>query len=665
MSIINKDSTDSFPQKYSNLTRLRSNLEKHYKENLRKKFPYSLVDLRKIAKSGDKGNLILLVEMVVGAILNYHEKHEYISKIRSLEDKIQFELMMFIKEIFKKIDQQEDAEQDLHTLRLENSSLKIQFEEFQASILEISTMNSILIDEKKELTSQVKRMEETLRPKASLQRMPTGKTYIEVQFEMNQKDEEIYELKKTITELEKTKEKLLDELDESESKLNDYVKLNSDYELFKKRVEDLTPYKKKALDLQIENKLIREKLRNYEKDSSTAMYSQAQAKLMKEQLDIVKNECEIVKDTLREKERYIKDLIKSKKEIEDSKNFFENLSKDQKSEINKLKSRTDRENELGSLEEIVNRDNEDQIAKLKELNMKLLMQAGIIAGLNNQHDLVIREKTMIAVDLSKERVFNQNLQQEIEKLTEELELIKREYQISVETNSKLEKKAEKLKLKMNKIRDNTEELIRIQKMLNSFEKEIKQIYQEKQSLYEKTIKLSEECQEKNMKILKLEEEIALNKEEIEKLQKDLQERTLHNISEASESIDSPDPISYSSCFLNDEQVKEINHLKTIIKEKEELISKMNSEKSSVESYYTDMLASKLSATTAKTNEVTEQFTEELQKSNEKIKELENFKDNLFHNWEREMKYVSMIIHEVGLEHYKACIHLSKYKKLRP
>lgn len=663
--MINKDSTDSFPQKYSNLTRLRSNLEKHYKENLRKKFPYSLVDLRKIAKSGDKGNLILLVEMVVGAILNYHEKHEYISKIRSLEDKIQFELMMFIKEIFKKIDQQEDAEQDLHTLRLENSSLKIQFEEFQASILEISTMNSILIDEKKELTSQVKRMEETLRPKASLQRMPTGKTYIEVQFEMNQKDEEIYELKKTITELEKTKEKLLDELDESESKLNDYVKLNSDYELFKKRVEDLTPYKKKALDLQIENKLIREKLRNYEKDSSTAMYSQAQAKLMKEQLDIVKNECEIVKDTLREKERYIKDLIKSKKEIEDSKNFFENLSKDQKSEINKLKSRTDRENELGSLEEIVNRDNEDQIAKLKELNMKLLMQAGIIAGLNNQHDLVIREKTMIAVDLSKERVFNQNLQQEIEKLTEELELIKREYQISVETNSKLEKKAEKLKLKMNKIRDNTEELIRIQKMLNSFEKEIKQIYQEKQSLYEKTIKLSEECQEKNMKILKLEEEIALNKEEIEKLQKDLQERTLHNISEASESIDSPDPISYSSCFLNDEQVKEINHLKTIIKEKEELISKMNSEKSSVESYYTDMLASKLSATTAKTNEVTEQFTEELQKSNEKIKELENFKDNLFHNWEREMKYVSMIIHEVGLEHYKACIHLSKYKKLRP
>lgn len=662
--MINKDSTDSFPQKYSNLTRLRSNLEKHYKENLRKKFPYSLVDLRKIAKSGDKGNLILLVEMVVGAILNYHEKHEYISKIRSLEDKIQFELMMFIKEIFKKIDQQEDAEQDLHTLRLENSSLKIQFEEFQASILEISTMNSILIDEKKELTSQVKRMEETLRPKASLQRMPTGKTYIEVQFEMNQKDEEIYELKKTITELEKTKEKLLDELDESESKLNDYVKLNSDYELFKKRVEDLTPYKKKALDLQIENKLIREKLRNYEKDSSTAMYSQAQAKLMKEQLDIVKNECEIIKDTLREKERYIKDLIKSKKEIEDSKNFFENLSKDQKSEINKLKSRTDRENELGSLEEIVNRDNEDQIAKLKELNMKLLMQAGIIAGLNNQHDLVIREKTMIAVDLSKERVFNQNLQQEIEKLTEELELIKREYQISVETNSKLEKKAEKLKLKMNKIRDNTEELSRIQKMLNSFEKEIKQIYQEKQSLYEKTIKLSEECQEKNMKILKLEEEIALNKEEIEKLQKDLQERTLHNISEASESIDSPDPISYSSCFLNDEQEKEINHLKTIIKEKEELISKMNSEKSSVESYYTDMLASKLSATTAKTNEVTEQFTEELQKSNEKIKELENFKDNLFHNWEREMKYVSMIIHEVGLEHYKACIHLSKYKKLR-
>ena len=291
---------------------------------------------------------MLIIELVVGAILLFPAKERYISKILTLDVRVQSELMELITKIFKKIDQDViDNEPDLQALKHENRNLRLQIEDLNNTLQEIAYQNETLTNEKKELTLQKKKLEESETKRLRRFTPELNLSFLEI--EVNKKTDIIEELNTRHQELLKKYEsevsQLQDELDSANNKLIDYKKIKGDIELYKKKIEDLAPYKKRTQELQTSNQNLFDELKQLEKESMNIGYTQSQLRTYKEQMESFKAECEILKERLNNSENLYKEAIKNKKELEDAKNFFEIKSRELNNELDRIKTRTDKEEE--------------------------------------------------------------------------------------------------------------------------------------------------------------------------------------------------------------------------------------------------------------------------------------------------------------------------------
>ena len=665
------------------MNNLKKNLEKHYTEHLKIRFPVSFIDITKIAKTGDRQNLMILIELVVGAILSYQSKELYISKILTLDVRIQSELMEFITKIFKKIDQTSEKEQNTQNLKTENRNLKLQIEDLNNTLQEIVALNEGLTIENKELTQQKQALEDSFESK-NLKRLPTELNLPFLEAQMISKDSKILELTQKLellqTKSEASTSQIQDELDIAHEKLADYNKTKSDLELYKKRLEDHLPYKKKAAELSILNQRLAEELKSHEKDTNSLFQTQGQIKNLKEQLENAKNQCESLKYNLEQKEILYKEIIKNKKELEEAKNFFEQQSKDLLNEIDQMKSFSDRDRDSFTLQATIERDYEDQKKRIKDLNQKLNVQNGIIQGLNQELEKILYEKTLLSkkIDeaISEKEKVHKNMQEVIEKNNElKNQLNAKTFSFNYETEN-LKEKNKKLALKIENLKKKLEsmnELAEHNKKLETeketekqnFKKEIKEIYQEKQKFYEK-------IEEINVKNFDLQQELKNKNEIVESLQiqiKKLQD-FIEELNNSQENLLSKIKIYEETPSVDQIHESQINYANeisaqnTLLLEKEEKILTLQEEKQTLMSYYEDRLK-------LENERITKQFlyekyelSEVLEKKNKELTELEHYKIELTNSWNQEIRFFSMMFHEIGLEHMKAAVLLKKEKKER-
>ena len=645
------------------------------------------IEISAIARSSDKTNLVYLMELVMGAIVKSPAKEAYISRILALDENHQAELMVFIQKILKKIDKRPDYEEQVESkidtglLQKENRSLKHQIEELQYSLDEIAKTHSEVIADRDLLSKQVKDLE------AEMDKKPKkvgeiNTTYLENQ--LGQKDQTIQDLRSQITELKKQHNNELnnirDEFDVANEKVLQLSKVEGTLEMYKKRVEDINVLKNKIKDLEKINKDSKEELNMYKTEIDEVENMKQTLNYFKEQYTKEKERVAELSYKLEEKERDFKDLHKVKEEVSQKKTFLENKIRELQYEVESLKYRQDsgRGDEEFSLQKNMISEYEEQIARLEQDNRKLRSQAGsesIISEINSQLDRVIVEKRNYEEKANAEK--RENLE-----LKRELETLKKEYSnFKEDSNNKITELTSEVNMNIdhsNKLKNRIEELEKqkvyldqialdhetLKKEKETYLAEIKSVYKEKNDVMRKVLESNEEMSklqkllnEKDymFKTLELDKERQENKlKEIIENEK-LSAKKLLAFENKSDLSDTSNE-KFKQIELERDFMKatcDITNLKLALREKDDLLQQIRTEKDANEKELGMLLKKREEELKGKYDEQMEERAKELQQKLAQITVLEKNREDITSSWNKEMKLMSIVVHEVGMEIMRA------------
>ena len=673
------------------MTKLKKGLEKYYTEVLRISHTNIVdhIELSAIARSSDKTNLMYLFELVMGVVVKCPAKEAYISRILSLEERFQAELMVFIQKIINKIERKSSHEMDpegrvdVQQLRQENRSLNLQLEELQNSLDEIAQKQGELLGEKEALIKQLKSFETEMDKKSS-KKFPGDLNLTQLEAQLSQRDNIIQELRLQNNEIKKQHENeisnLRDELDVAHEKILNQSKTEATLEVYKKRLEDSNIVKKKMQDLEKENKSVKEHLKQYEEDILELENLKNTLNYFKDQHTIEKERVAEVASKLEEKERLLKEVTKYKDEINQKKVFLENKVKEMQFENENLRYRQDsgRGDEEFSLQKNITAEYEEQIARLEQENKRLRTQAsgeGIIKEINAQLDRVLIEKKNAEEKANHEKRENLDTKRELEVLKREISQFKDEangkigeltsdLSISAESNHKLQVRLAEIEKEKTQLEHVSSENERLKKERENHMQEMKSLFKDKDEVQQKVMEGKDEIHKLQHALGQ--KEVLLKAAEIER------EKIENRLNAAMESeriatselqiLKNKTEVTDSSAekikFLELERDKmklnsEISNLRLNLREKDDQIHQLQNEKSRKILEITQESSRREEELKATYHEELENIKKDIALKASEISYLNKNREEITNSWNKEMKLMSIVVHEVGMDIIRA------------
>ena len=670
------------------MNKLKKGLEKYFTEVLR--IPHTNIvehiEISAVARSADKANLIFLLELVMGAIVNCPAKEAYISRILSLDERFQTELMVFIQKILKRISKKNSSEEDssearvdTQQLRQENRSLHLQIEELHNSLEEIAQTQSEILAERDVLKKQLKDLENEIEKKNS-KKFPSDLNTTQLESSLSQKENIIQELRSQNAEQKKVHSieisALKDELDVANEKIIQLNKVESTLEMYKKRLEDNNILKKKIQDLEKDNKSIRDNLKQYEEDISEFENLKQTLGFFKEQYTKEKERVAEISFRLEERERELKETLKYKDEVNQKKTFLDNKVRELHLEIENMRYRQDsgRGDEEFSLQKNMMSEYEDQIAKLEQENRRLRNQSGgegIIKEINAQLDRVLIEKKNAEDKTLNEKRENADLRRELESVKREYSQFKDEnnnkiaetindLNISTESCSKLQNRISVLEKDKSGLEHVSSENERLKKERENYLQEMKSLYKEKDEVQQKVMEGKEEIhklqnvitqRETLLKALEIEKEKTENKLKEALENERLVASELKIIKNKSEVTDSTvDKIKYLELERDINKFSsEVSNLKLNLREKDDQLNSILAEKALREQELNKKMEEKEKEMLSEFEKKLEKKEEEISQKSSEISFLQRSRDEITNSWNKEMKLMSIVIHEIGMD----------------
>ena len=623
----------------------------------------------------------------MGAIVNSSAKEAYISRILALDENHQAELMVFIQRVLKRLEkksgyeEESDPRADLAILQKENRSLKHQIEELQYSLDEIAKTHSEVISERNSFQKQIKDLEAEMdkRPKKSGE---VSTTILENQ--LSQRDQTIQDLKSEIIELKKKHSNemsaLRDELDVASDKIMNLNKVEGTLEMYKKRVEDINVLKNKIKDLENANKDAKNELKMYKGDIEEVENLKQTLNYFKEQHTKEKEKVAELSYKLEEKERDFKDLQKQKDEVSQKKTFLENKIRELQYENESLKYRQDsgRGDEEFSLQRNMIQEYEEQITRLEQDNRKLRSQAGsesIINEINSQLDRVIIEKRGYEEKFNSEKRENLEIKRELDTLKKEYNNFKEdsnskiseltsEINMSSEHSHKLKNRIEELEKQKAGLEQIATEHEKLKKEKENYLTEMKALYREKDEISHRILEYNDEMSKLQMQINDRDykyKALELEKERQENKLKEMIENekiSAKKLSALENRTDSNDVSNdkFRQIELERDLMKanyDITNLKLELREKEDLLQVVKKEKEVKEKEMEAMVAKTQEDMKVRYDEIVDEKNKELHQRMSQITVLEKNREDITNSWNKEMKLMSIIVHEVGMEIMRA------------
>ena len=670
------------------MNKLKKGLEKYFTEVLR--IPHTNIvehiEISAVARSADKANLIFLLELVMGAIVNCPAKEAYISRILSLDERFQTELMVFIQKILKRISKKNSSEEDssearvdTQQLRQENRSLHLQIEELHNSLEEIAQTQSEILAERDVLKKQLKDLENEIEKKNS-KKFPSDLNTTQLESSLSQKENIIQELRSQNAEQKKVHSieisALMDELDVANEKIIQLNKVESTLEMYKKRLEVNNILKKKIQDLEKDNKSIRDNLKQYEEDISEFENLKQTLGFFKEQYTKEKERVAEISFRLEERERELKETLKYKDEVNQKKTFLDNKVRELHLEIENMRYRQDsgRGDEEFSLQKNMMSEYEDQIAKLEQENRRLRNQSGgegIIKEINAQLDRVLIEKKNAEDKTLNEKRENADLRRELESVKREYSQFKDEnnnkiaeiindLNISTESCSKLQNRISVLEKDKSGLEHVSSENERLKKERENYLQEMKSLYKEKDEVQQKVMEGKEEIhklqnvitqRETLLKALEIEKEKTENKLKEALENERLVASELKIIKNKSEVTDSTvDKIKYLELERDINKFSsEVSNLKLNLREKDDQLNSILAEKALREQELNKKMEEKEKEMLSEFEKKLEKKEEEISQKSSEISFLQRSRDEITNSWNKEMKLMSIVIHEIGMD----------------
>ena len=675
-----------------NLNKLKKGLEKYYVEVLR--IPHTNIvehiEISAIARSADKANIVFLLELVMGAIVKCPAKEAYISRILSLDERFQAELMVFLQKILERIENKRSTDEDSSEtradtlqLRQENRSYKVEIEELQNSLDEIAQKQLELITEKEIYIKQIKSMEGELEKRTS-KRFPGDFNVSQLESQISQRDTMIQELRVQNAELKRQQEnevsRLRDDLDVANEKIINMGKTEATLEVYKKRLEDNNVLKKKIKDLDKENAKLKERLKECAEGITELDSLKSTLEYFKEQHSKEKERVAEFSFKLEERERELRDTQKARDEINQKKYFFENQVIGLRSELENLKYRQDsgRGDDDYSLGRNIASDYEEKIQKLEMENRKLRNSVGgegIIKEINAQLDRVLIEKKNAEEKGQNEHRENLELKRELDTLRREINHFKEEannktaelisdLNNSHESLQKLQNKVAELEKEKAQLEHVSSENERLKKEKESHIQDMKGLFKEKDEVQQRIMESKDEVHKLQYLIGQKEAMLRASELEKEKMENRLKEAVeseriatseLHVLRNKTEVTDSSvDKIR----FLEQERDimklnSEISNLKLNSREKDDNLLQVYQEKNRREQELTQLLKQREDELNSAHQEELENIRKDMSQKASEISYLNKVKEEITNSWNKEMKLMSIVVHEVGMDILRA------------
>lgn len=623
--------------------------------HINKNFTVEFTDIKKISEICDKSSLEKLIQMVIGAILNKGVQ-EFISKLMVLDEDIQIKLMPFIQDIMNTPELTDDVQQLKRSMIKQLDENERLNELFQDKILECENLTS----EMSHLQDYIRELEG--KPQ-SINRIPSFLSVSSMEMQLAKKESE---LERVNEDYENLRQKYITEVESLQNFVDEHKDMSVDYKKLKKEVETLRKNNEKLSKFKLDYEKLSQthsnyvdRLKVYEKEAFTINQEIQNVGNLKQIIEDLKITIQTKDFKIDEQKKEIMNLCKSKQEAESSRDFYMKELKTAKDELSLRRQPTSSlANELSSLDDDLRVDYEQEQEKMK----KLLFTGGIITGLQNQIDSIIKEKVQISAELQNMTITKNTLDSELINLNNILQETTR---ASTQKIEKLKTKKKNLKFSYNEtkselalIQNNLSEQNKRVSELSNLQDDLKNFYKEKQKLYEKLAIANKEKQEILSKL-------NLKEMEFQKLNIDFDEINRKYL-ETKKSLEiSQENIEKFLNTSNESEVKqretyykdEIAKLGRLLKDKEQELEKLISEKQIAEG-----VSDRAKVDVENYIKEKDSMTEIIEKESKKVKQLEKLQEDLNNSWKTEMKLVSMIVHEVGLEYLNASYQLHREKK---
>lgn len=615
------------------------------------------VDLTSIARGRDKSQLLRLIENVMFLILHCPSKETYIARIMNLRQSFQHSLMEFIEKMLAKHNVSGEEGQNLAKrentrLRQDKLLLTQELDESLRVIVDLTTRVDSLGNEKEELKQQVVDLENVVNSKPSASRASTANSFIAFEYDaiIAEKEATIKDLKNVVNELKISHEAevqaLRDEVDEGQEKLVQMSKASRDIEIYKKRLEEMAGIKKQLKELQEANETLQNKLRTQEDDINDASSSKQMLAYFKEQVALEKERIAQLVLSNDEKERINKDLLRQKKELEEQKAFQEAKVRELRDELDNSRLHQDSardSDESFTLQRNILADYDDQIKRLEEENKLLRSQSShdtISKHFNEQMDAAIIARRLAEERLREETAAKSKAVKHLTKVENEFEEYKEDSNNQINylvlekdsLNEELESlrnlavELERAKLKCEKLQTELETLKRDSAVHNA---ELKQLYREKDEVAQKYLKIKEELHQVQSIIAQKDTEIKSAAREHQLLTIELE--SIKQKSSGADKIKQLE-LERDSSRLN----SEISGLRLILRDKDDEILRLK------------VAAQQSLAAESKSEEVST-YTRLISEKENEIKYWKSRSETMKNCWNKEMKLMTMVVHEVGMD----------------
>lgn len=647
------------------------------------------LDLQAIAKLEDKAQLLRLLENLMHVIINCPCKELYISRIMSLREVFQAKLMAFIQKILDKnqppeadnLDEENKfLKRELQKLKQDKQLLNRQLEEAHQHAFEVSQTGEKLLLENRELKNanidllaDINRFSSPM--KGSLLET-TGSSELEAQ--VMQRDQTIVELKNALLDQKKAYlaqiQALKDEGDVANEKLIHLSKVERDLELYKKRLEDLNSYKKKLKEMQDINEAMKDRLNRLDDDSANVGNLKQMMNYYKEQVNVEKEKAATLSLELDDLKESQTELQRNIRELEESRNFQDAKIKTLLQELERANMQTEVGRESEDSFSLIQTDFSDQLKRMERHNQALRNSFDgdmIVRQLNEQLDEAIKQRRG-AEDKHK------FLSKEISELQEKLIKLTKQYDnYKLETSFKLSELQGDLNDKLTEILDlkaqltssttsKTEvdalsaEMIKLKSDLSAQMQESARLYKEKDEVNTKFMGSNERIHAIQTQLA--EKDAYLRAFEREKQGVEMKLSTaieserialneLEMMKKSSPSVESPQ--DRMKCLeLERDLMKaksEINSLMLVLREKDDSIAAMSAEKERLEVLVIQLKCEVQTLTESSDSSEVSRLTKELLTKDAEIRYLQVAKDELADQYNRELKVMSMVVYEVGLD----------------
>ncbi|KAL6069590.1 Protein Hook 3 [Balamuthia mandrillaris] len=418
---IKRDTGNNWLLKVNNVKKLISALEAFYREELNVSEDFDVVNVNLLVKEKDVQEIILLVEFILGAAVECENKQEIIQNIMLLDKTSQKCLMVIIERLLQRhqsytygsggmsrspglsLEEQEDLR--VQRLKLEKAELQKLYDELQNDHNTIISDNANLRTELDGTLATVKSLERQLeeleKQNREMQRNALPEDNVlnklskqsreyekeqnrALQLELDQKEEQILDLKRRVEELApfaQESRKLRDEMDMMKEKVVAAAQTEEKFSRLQRKLEEMNILKKQFKELQQQNEAYMRRVLDLEEETSIIPVLRSQMEEAKLKLAAATIQThtlaghtekrELEKEQIEEQHRQLLLELRNKEEELQTKNeLVERLQRElEAKELEAAPSEDD--TSFGSLHEVLTPEIKLKMVRLERENEKL------------------------------------------------------------------------------------------------------------------------------------------------------------------------------------------------------------------------------------------------------------------------------------------------------